>query len=84
MMVSATQRIKSGSVRESGWIAALDGVAMESFSEELTLKIRPELTSRSQPRKKQEGQLKEEGTATAKAQRLRHTWKFRQKSVAGV
>lgn len=55
-----------GSVRESGWIAALDGVAMESFSEELTLKIRPELTSRSQPRKKQRGAAQRRGNSYCK------------------
>lgn len=40
MVISATQRIKTGGVRESGRIAASDGVAMECFSEVLTLKIR--------------------------------------------
>lgn len=39
MVISATQRIKMGSGRESGWIAALDGVAMKGPLEEVTSKI---------------------------------------------
>lgn len=41
MVTSATQRTRTGHARDSGWIAALDAVAVESPSEELTWTIRP-------------------------------------------